>query len=75
MTQAQQTLHRPTVLTSAFVAAAIAIAITISGLLVVPSFVGTPASPVDQAREERLDRAEQAGVEWQKRYEQMYPTR
>ena len=75
MTQAQQALHRPTVLTSAFVAAAIAIAITVSGLLFIPSFVGSSSSPVDQAREERLDRAEQAGLEWQERYEQMYPTR
>jgi hypothetical protein len=75
MTQAQLTQQRTTVLTSAFVAAVIAIAITVSGLFLAPSLIANPTSnPGSVTREERLDRAEQAGLEWQERYEQMYPT-
>jgi hypothetical protein len=76
MTQAQLTERRTTVLTSAFVAAAIAITITVSGLLIAPSLGFDPVSnPGSPTSDERLDRAEQAGLEWQDRYEQMYPTR
>ena len=74
MTQAQQTLHRPTVVTSALVAALIATAITVSGLLIAPTFVNGPTSPFDAARDARFDRAEQAGLEWQERYEQASPS-
>jgi hypothetical protein len=75
MTHAQLTQQRTTVVTSAFVAAVIAIAITVSALLIAPSFVSGPASPFDAARDARLDRAEQAGLAWQERYEQIHPTR
>jgi hypothetical protein len=75
MTQLQQAERRTTVLTSAIVAAAIAIAITVSGLLIAPNLVADPVTPSVPTSDERLDRAEQAGLEWQARYEQMYPTR
>lgn len=76
MTQLQQAERRTTVLTSALVAAVIAIAITVSGMLIAPSFVQQPSSNAgDVTRDERLDRAEAGGLEWQERYEQMYPTR
>ena len=74
MTQAQLTERKTTVLTSALVAAAIAITITVSGLLVAPTLSFDP-NPGSQTRDERLDRAEQGGLQWQERYEQMYPTR
>jgi hypothetical protein len=74
VTQAQLTERKTTVLTSALVAAAIAITITVSGLLVAPTLSFDP-NPGSTTRDERLDRAEQGGLQWQERYEQMYPTR
>jgi hypothetical protein len=74
MTQLQQAERRTTVLTSAIVSAAIAIAITVSGMLIAPSFV-QPSNADELTRDARLDRAERGGLEWQARYEQMYPTR
>ena len=75
MTQLQQAERRTTVLTSALVAAIIAITITVSGMLIAPSFVQPSSNAGDVTRDERLDRAEAGGLEWQERYEQMYPTR
>ena len=72
-TQAQRAERRTTVVTSAIVSAAIAIAITVSGLLVGTSLFDAPS--VDPEFQARRDRAVQAGLEWQERYEQMYPQR
>ena len=64
MTQLQQADRRVTVMTSAFVAAIISAAITISGLLIVPALTAMPlpATP-DTAR---FDRAVEAGQAWQR---------
>ena len=75
MTQATQAQQRTSVLTSALVSAAIAVAITVSGLLIAPTFVADPTSPTDPDAAVRRHSAVQAGLEWQERYEQMYPTR
>jgi hypothetical protein len=99
MTQLQQAGRRSTVLTSAIVAAVVSVAVTISGLLIVPELTRAP-TVTDAGREARLDRAvaaglawqdqrqlesvhyrdhqrliEQAGIEWQLRYELTNPNR
>jgi hypothetical protein len=74
MTQLQQAGRRTTVVTSAFVAAAVSATITISGLLIVPSLTTAPGAPVDTAQEARLDRAVQSGRAWQKQRMAESPT-
>ena len=71
MTQATQTVHRATVLTSALIAALVASVITVSALLIAPAILEAPS--LTSAEQARQDRIEQAGLEWQARYEQMYP--
>lgn len=66
MTQLEQAGRRTTVVTSALVAAAVSAIITISGLLIVPTFTALPGPEVDPAREARLDRAVDAGRAWQR---------
>lgn len=66
MTQLEQAGRRTTVVTSALVAAAVSAIITISGLLVVPTFTALPGPQADPAREARLDRAVDAGRVWQR---------
>jgi hypothetical protein len=75
MTQATQVRPRTTVLTSALVAALVSLAITVSGLLIATSIVADPTGPIDPDAAARRHRAVLAGLEWQERYEQMYPTR
>lgn len=64
MTQLQQAGRRPTVVTSAIVAAIVSAIVTVSGLLIVPALtaVSFPPSP-DTAR---LERAVDAGRAWQR---------
>lgn len=64
MTQLQQAGRRATVVTSAFVAAIVSAAITISALLLIPALAAAPISnSVDTTR---LDRAVDAGHAWQR---------
>ena len=64
MTQLQQAGRRATVVTSAIVAAAVSAAITISGLLIVPALTAVPIT--ETAQTDRLDRAVDAGLAWQR---------
>jgi hypothetical protein len=66
MTQLEHTGRRTTVVTSAIVAAAVSVIITISGLLVVPNLTSLPGPQADPGREARLDRAVDAGRAWQR---------
>lgn len=66
MTQLELAGRRSTVVTSAIVAAAVSAVITISGLLIVPTFTAAPGPQADPGREARFDRAVDAGRAWQR---------
>lgn len=66
MTQLQHAGRRTTVVTSAFVAAAVSAIITISGLLIVPSLTSVSTEQVDATRTARLDAAVDTGRAWQR---------